>query len=211
MSLPRRQPRNAIRAIGRRKFLVLGALGGLALTQPSTTRTSLARQPRFDASFGRAKRAVLLFLTGGPPQHDTWDMKSEAPAQIRGELKPMSTKVPGNQISELFPKLADRIDKIRSVRSVSHGGSTHTSAGYTMLTGAVHPKANVASASLIRPTPDDLPPLGSWLALVREERGGLPFVSLPEVIKDANVNTFPGQDAGVLNQRFAPLRIEANE
>src|SRR5262245_53617009 len=134
MARARRHSRNAIGAIRRREFLALGALGGLALTLSWTSRNSLAQQPRGVASFGRAKRAVLLFLTGGPPQHDTWDMKPAAPSQIRGELKPISTNVAGVQISELFPKLADHIDKVRIVRSASHGDSTHTSAGYTMLT-----------------------------------------------------------------------------
>jgi hypothetical protein len=151
-----------------------------------------------------------LFLTGGPPQHDTWDMKPDAPAPIRGELKPISTKVAGIQVSELFPQLAERIDKLRIVRSVSHADTVHTSAGYTMLTGAIHPRANSSGASQIRPTPDDMPPLGSWLARARAGRGGLPFVSLPEVIKDANVNTFPGQEAGLLGRRYDPLQIEAN-
>jgi len=202
-STPQSRRRNS-----RRDFLALGALGGLSFGWPAANCAAAGRAG--GAAFGRAKRCLLLFLTGGPPQHDTWDLKPEAPAQIRGELKPIRTNVPGIQVSELFPKLAGQIDKLRIVRSVSHADTVHTSAGYTMLTGAHHPLANSASASLIRPTADDLPPLGSWLARARAGRGGLPFVSLPEVIKDANVNTFPGQDAGLLGQRFAPLRIEAN-
>src|SRR5262245_47262080 len=174
-------------AKSRRDFLTLGALGGLAIGLPAMSGTLPGQQPPVDPAFGRAKRALLLFLTGGPPQHDTWDMKPAAPSQIRGELEPISTCVAGIQISELFPKLANRMDKVRVVRSVSHGDSTHTSAGYTMLTGVIHPKANAASATLIHPTPDDMPPLGSWLARALEEHRGLPFVSLPEVIKDANV------------------------
>ena len=197
--------------VSRRDFLVAGALGELAFGLPAANRAAGGEQPRGDATFCRAKRALLLFLTGGPPQHDTWDMKPDAPANIRGELKPIATSVPGIQISELFPSLARRIDKLRIVRSVSHGDTVHTSAGYTMLTGSYHPKANSASAALIHPTPDDMPALGSWLARARAQSDGLPFVSLPEVIKDANVNTFPGQDAGMLGQRFAPLQIDAND
>jgi hypothetical protein len=194
----------------RRDFLALGALGGLAFGFPGTSWAATDQRQTNGAEFGRAKRAVLLFLTGGPPQHDTWDMKPAAPVQIRGELKPIATCVPGIQISELFPRLAGRMDKVRVVRSVSHADTTHTSAGYTMLTGAAHPNAN-AGASMIRPSPDDLPHLGAWIARTKAGEGGLPFVSLPEVIKDANVNTFPGQDGGLLGQRYAPLRIEAND
>src|SRR5262245_40642456 len=119
----------------RRDFLVAGALGGLTFGLPAASRAADGGQPRGDATFGAAKRAVLLFLTGGPPQHDTWDMKPGAPENIRGELKPIATSVPGIQISELFPRLASRIDKLRIVRSVSHHDTVHTSAGYTMLTG----------------------------------------------------------------------------
>lgn len=195
--------------IGRREFVVASALGGLAAAWPSGRRAAGSQAPA-DPLFGRARRALILFLTGGPPQQDTWDMKPDAPAEIRGELKPIATRAAGIQICELFPKLAQRIDKLRIVRSITHGDTAHTSAGYTMLTGANHPLARVEGAGMARPTPDDLPHLGSWLAKARED-GGLPFVSMPEVIKDANVNTFPGQDAGILGLRFAPLRIDAND
>jgi hypothetical protein len=197
-------------SLPRRDFLAIGALGGIGLALPATKAVT-AQKLANDRQFGRAKRALLLFLTGGSPQHDTWDMKPAAAADIRGEFKPISTAVPGVQICELFPKLAERMNKVRVVRSVSHGDTAHTSAGYTMLTGAVHPLAKVEGAGMARPTPDDLPHIGSWLAKAREQSEVLPFVSLPEVIKDANVNTFPGQDGGLLGQRYAPLRIDAND
>src|SRR5262245_24388528 len=209
VTCPNRRPGR--RRTSRRDFLALGALGGLAFGLPASSGALPRKEPAAEATFGRAKRAVLLFLTGGPPQHDTWDIKPDAPSAIRGELKPISTRCAGIQISELFPRLDRRMDKVRIVRSVSHGDTTHTSAGYTMLTGAIHPKANAASATMIRPSPDDLPHLGSWVARARAGTGSLPFVSLPEIIKDANVNTFPGQDAGLLGDRYGPMRIDANE
>jgi hypothetical protein len=163
------------------------------------------------ATFGRAKRCILLFLTGGPPQHDTFDPKPTAPDRIRGELKPIDTAVPGIQISELLPKFARQADKCCIVRSVAHGDRTHTSAGYSMLTGVPHPSPNVQSAAEIRPSPNDHPHLGSLLAKVRPPQNGAPvFASLPEIIKDDAVNVFPGQDAGFLGSRFGPFRIEAN-
>ncbi len=196
----------------RRDFLTVGALGTLGLSLPDLARTAASpARPRTD-SFGRAKRCLLLFLTGGPPQHDTWDLKPHAPREIRGELKPIATSVPGVKISELFPRLAREAGRYCIVRSVTHGDTVHTSAGYTMLTGVVHPKANSATAALIRPLPDDHPHLGSLLALARSSRKGPPaFAALPEVIKDAAVNEFPGQDAGFLGKAFAPLRIEADD
>ena len=193
----------------RRTFLLAGGLGGLGWSLPAPSHASLSRGD--GPGFGRANRCVLLFLTGGPPQHDTWDPKPDAPAEVRGEFRPIATAAPGVYVSEVFPRLARRADKVCVLRSVTHGDSTHTSAGYTMLTGVTHPSANAASSSLIRPSPDDHPHVGSLLAKVRPPRGGVPvFASLPEVIKDNRVNVYPGQDAGFLGGRCAPYAIHAD-
>jgi hypothetical protein len=188
----------------------LGLLGAPTLARPVGAGHANGAMPT--SSFGRARRCILLFLTGGPPQHDTWDPKPDAPAEIRGELRPIATSVAGIQISELFPRLARRADKYCIVRSVTHGDTVHTSAGYTMLTGVVHPKANSPTAALVRPTPDDHPHLGAIVAKFRGARTGLPTaVSLPEYIRDAAVNDFPGQDGGFLGRSLAPLLVEADD
>jgi hypothetical protein len=154
---------------------------------------------------------VLLFLTGGPPQLDTFDMKPAAPAEVRGELKPIATTVPGIQVSELFPKVARQIDKFCVMRSVTHGDTVHTSAGYTMLTGVKHPQANARTATDIRATANDHPHIGSLLAKLRPARPGIPtFASLPEYIRDAGVNDYPGQDAGFLGKQYGPFQIQAD-
>lgn len=176
----------------------------------SVAALGLAGTASAAGSFGRARRCLLLFLTGGPPQHDTFDPKPNAPAQIRGELRPIPTAIPGLHFTELFPHLARRADRLCVVRSVTHADRAHTSAGYTMLTGVPHPKANVESAGMAAPGPGDHPHLGSLLAFARP-LGAVPtFASLPEVIKDAAINEFPGQTAGFLGKRFDPFRIEAN-
>src|SRR5262245_57950702 len=110
----------------RRDFLRFGTIGGLAL---AGTPLQAA------AKFGRAKRCLFLFLTGGPSQLDTWDLKPSAPEKIRGEFRPIVTSVPGTQICEQFPLLARQAEQYCIVRSVTHDDRTHTSAGYTMLTG----------------------------------------------------------------------------
>ena len=186
----------------RRDFLRFGAAGALALQ---------SRPAAAAASFGRAKRCLFLFLTGGPSQLDTWDMKPAAPEKIRGELKPIPTCVPGTQITELFPLLAQRADKYCIVRSVTHGDRAHTAAGYTMLTGVPHPKANVESAAMAAPGPGDHPHIGSLVSKVRRTADVPTFVAIPEVIKDAAINTFPGQTAGFLGKPFDPVLIEATE
>lgn len=196
--------------LSRRTFLAIGGLGAAAWGLGG--RPARAAVPSIEPRhFGRAKRCILLFLTGGPPQHDTWDMKPQATDQIRGELKPIPTNVPGIEISELFPRLARQADKYCLIRSLTHGDTVHTSAGYAMLTGAVHPKANATTATDIQPTPDDHPHVGALIARHRGESKGVPVaVSLPEFIRDANVNDFPGQNAGFLGKAYAPLLVEAD-
>jgi hypothetical protein len=204
-------PQRLCDGIRRRDFLSLGTLAGLTLAWPRSEYAFGNTPAPLHESFGRAKRCVLLFLTGGPPQHDTWDPKPDAPAEIRGEFKPIATRVPGIHICELFPRLAQRTDKFCIVRSVTHKDTVHTSAGYSMLTGAIHPKANSPTATDIRTSPDDHPHLGAWLSKARPSRDGLPtFVALPEFIRDANVNDFPGQGGGFLGKSFDPFRIEAD-
>lgn len=195
----------------RRCFLRAGALGAAGLALPALWQGRAAAAGPAGRSFGRARRCLVLFLTGGPPQHETWDPKPSAPAGVRGELGPIDTNVPGLHIGELFPKLARQCDKLCVVRSVAHDDRVHTSAGYTMLTGAYHPLANVETAALIRPTVDDRPHFGSLLALQRPAHNGAPvFASLPEVIKDAAINEFPGQNAGFLGKRYSPFLIDGN-
>src|SRR5262249_23602043 len=180
----------------RRDFLRVGALGCLGLSLPGSSRGAPPASAG-EVGFGRAKRCLLLFLTGGPPQLDTWDLKPEAPADVRGELRPIATCVPGIRISELFPRLARQAAKYGIFRSVTHPCTVHTPAGYAMLTGAYHPRVQATSATEIRPSPDDRPHVGSLLARVRSPRGGVPtFAALPEIIKDDAVNEYPGQGGG---------------
>jgi hypothetical protein len=200
-----------IGGVGRRDFLHLGALGTFGLSLPALLRAAGSKPRPGQATFGKARRCLLLFLTGGPPQLDTWDLKPQAPERIRGELRPIATNVTGIQVSELFPRLSRHADELCVVRSVTHPDRTHTSAGYTMLTGVPHPQANAPSASNIRPGPHDHPHVGALFASARPSRGDVPaFAALPEVIRDAGVNTYPGLDGGLLGSRFSPFRVEAD-
>lgn len=195
--------------IVRRDFLRFGSLAALSI--PSA-RPVLAAANSAGGSFGRAKRCLLLFLTGGPPQHDTWDPKPNATAQIRGETTAIATSVPGVQLGHWFPQIAQAADKLCVLRSVTHADTVHTSAGYTMLTGIPHPLANTSTAANIRPLPNDHPHLGSILSKVRRPQDGTPvFAALPEIIKDAAVNEFPGQGGGFLGKRYDPFRISGSE
>jgi hypothetical protein len=197
------RPQRLCDGVSRRDFLRLGALGTLSLLLPSMSAAT--------GSFGRAKRCILLFLTGGPPQLDTFDPKPDAPTEVRGELKTIATRTPGLRFTELFPRLAARTDQLCVVRSVTHRDTVHTSAGYTMLTGVPHPMANTPTARNIRTTPNDHPHIGSLLSRFRPARGGVPtFAALPEYIRDDAINDYPGQTAGLLGKAYDPFTIEAD-
>src|SRR5262249_12387767 len=123
--------------MARRDFLRIGGLGLLGISSPTLLRAS-SSVANGDGHFGRARKCILLFLTGGPPQHETWDPKPDAPAEIRGEGRSIATNVTGIRVGELFPRVARQADKVCLVRSMTHVDTIHTSAGYTMLTGVVH-------------------------------------------------------------------------
>ena len=104
--------------ISRRSFLRIGALGvgASSLTLADIFRAEALGVPA--PSTGRHKAVINIFLGGGPPHQDMWDIKTEAPAEIRGEFKPIDTNVTGIQIGETFPQIAARMDKCAIIRSV---------------------------------------------------------------------------------------------
>lgn len=110
----------------RRDVLQVGTLGFLGLADWLRFREAQAAVESAPG-FGQAKSCILLFLFGSPSQHDTFDPKPEAPEEVRGELKPIATRVPGMQICELLPQIAGRVsDRITLVRSLSHPHPIHS-------------------------------------------------------------------------------------
>jgi hypothetical protein len=102
--------------ISRRSFLTIGALG---LGATALHLTDIFRAEARAGTTGSQHKAVInIFLGGGPPHQDLWDIKTEAPAEVRGEFKPIATNVPGIQIGEVFPRIARMADKCAFVRSV---------------------------------------------------------------------------------------------
>jgi hypothetical protein len=93
-------------------------------------------------SFGKAKRCIVLFMLGGPPQHETWDPKPEAPAEIRGDFKPIATATPGLQVGELMPQTAKWTNHIAVLRAMATDDNAHSASGYWMLTGNPHSPKN---------------------------------------------------------------------
>src|SRR5947207_6460733 len=117
--------------ISRRNFLKIGALGlgGLALPELLHAESSSG----IKASH---KAVIMIFLPGGPSHQDIFDLKMDAPSEIRGEFKPISTKVPGLQICEHLPLLARLMDKMVVIRSII--GATGDHYAHQCLTGRTH-------------------------------------------------------------------------
>ena len=154
-------------------------------------------------AFGQAKSCIYIYLFGGPSHIDIWNLKPEAPAEIRGEFRPISTNVPGLQITEHLPRLARQADRYAIIRSLSHGDNSHGSAGHAMMTG-YRPRR----LGEVPPTPDDCPHFGSVLSRgAADERAVVPFVQLPQAIETSTA-VVPGQTAGFLGQALDPLRLE---
>ena len=86
-------------------------------------------------------------MWGGPAQQETWDLKPDAPEQVRGEFRPIATNVPGMIISEHFPLLARQLDRLAIIRSVHHADVNHTTATHELLDRPAHPSARAAENS----------------------------------------------------------------
>lgn len=114
--------------LSRRNFLTIGgmAMGGVALPQVLKAEAS--------SGSGSSHKAIInIYLPGGPSHLDLWDLKPEAPAEIRGDFRPISTNVPGIEICELFPRMAQMMDKFIPIRSISDADGRHD--GYQCMTG----------------------------------------------------------------------------
>ncbi|MBC7820641.1 MAG: DUF1501 domain-containing protein, partial [Planctomycetaceae bacterium] len=163
----------------RREALRIGGLGacGLSLPQLLTPQSALAETaPSLNAK--KARSCIVLFLMGGPPQQSTWDPKPDAPKEVRGEIEPIATKVPGVQFGELMPRLANHADKLAVLRAVSTNDNAHSSSGYYMLTGRPHTPMNAENAN--PGPPNDWPNWGSVVQRLSPARGHMPaYVSLP--------------------------------
>lgn len=189
----------------RREWLHAGSLGLFGATLPLWLRARSAQAaaaPRAP-TFGRAKACILLFLFGGPPQHETWDPKPEAPPEIRGDLKPVASSVPGLLVGELMPQVARLAHKCCVLRAVSTNDNAHSSSGYWMLTGTPHQPTNAENS---KPgAPNDWPCLGAVVRYLRSGNGTLPAtVTLPEILWNTGNLVWPGQNAGFLGRTSDP-------
>lgn len=188
--------------VSRREFLQVGGLGLAGLTLADVFRGQAA------ATTTRKVRSVIqLFMWGGPSQHETFDLKPNAPEGIRGIFKPAATNVTGIRICEHLPMLAKVADRYAILRSVTHTGVNHGTSAYHMLTGHIH----FTPGTLRHPTPNDYPSVGCAVSRYGKQPRDVPaFVSLPSVLHDGDGGEVPGQGPGLLGQRFAPFLVNGD-
>ncbi len=204
--------------MSRRALLQLGGLGVFGL---SLEHLLLARQVQAQSGtdrlagsqfanapgFGKAKSCILMFMWGGPSQLETWDLKPQAPAEVRGEFQSIDTTVPSIRISEHFPHLARLAEKYAIIRSLTHDDPAHLSSVHHVMTGRHAPKVKSDAAP---PSRNDWPHMGSVLSKLRPSTGPLPpFVTLPWTVMHpaAPGGTAPGQNAGWLGQAHDPFLV----
>ena len=185
------------KSITRRDLVQAGSLGLFGINLPKLLEAAAAQGLRA----GSARSCIVFFLDGGPAQQDMWDMKPSAPAEIRGVFSPISTRVPGLQICEHLPLVAQQMQHLALVRSVTHDVMVHSAATYYMLTGR-HPSTN--GSLIIKEQPGNFPPVGSVLAQRRPLTDLPEFVHLPDIMWDAG-HDLPGQRAGFLSSNYDPL------
>ena len=189
----------------RRRFLRRIGLGtlGLSLTDFLAARQSVTANanppPR------RVRACIVLYCWGGMSHHETWDPKPDAPAEYRGEFRPIATAVPGIRVGEHMPLLAQHTDKLAIIRSIHHRSSAHGKGMYWNWTGHA-PPAPEAAVNL-PPSRTDWPSLGAMVSRFRRAPAGFPSaVQLPYPMVDNNTLQ-AGENAGWLGQSYDPIIV----
>ena len=188
--------------LNRRKVLTIGATGIAGLTLPRLLKANSARANNSNTT--KADSCIVIFLNGGASHLDMWDMKPEAPAEIRGEFKPIASSVPGLMVSEHLPGLARVMHLGTLVRSMHHSvNNSHAAAVYTSLTG--HDRGEMGGGA----KPTDIPAIGSVLARYRPPAGtSVPFVSMPYITKEgAGGPPQPGFFGGIMGKTYDPMFV----
>jgi len=190
--------------------LQAGSIGllGLGMNHLDPLRAAVpaggGRHPRAKS----AKNVIYIFLSGGLGQHDSFDMKPDAPEDIRGEFKPIKTKTPGIHICEHLPELAKRSEDWALVRSLTHPYIEHSQGHHVMLTGRT-PMPRGFNGS--KPKPGDFPSIAALANDRLQSRNNLPpAVVLPDRIVHRTGRTIPGQFAGQMGELRDPWFLEAS-
>jgi hypothetical protein len=185
-------------------------LGNLFELQAASAASSTdAGKAKSEPGWGKAKSIILIYLQGGPSHIDLWDPKENVPENVRSVFKPIPTKIPGIQFTEILPHLAEINDKFTMIRSMGYtpnGLFNHTAAIYQMMTGYTTDKVS-PSGQLEPPSPKDYPNFGSQLIRLKPvTEPMLPFVMLPRPLQESNV-VGKGGTAGFLGRAYDPYTL----
>ena len=177
----------------RRSFLTAGAAGLAGLSLP--TLYGIEAAGAVDQVKAKIKNCITIFLVGSPGHLDTWDMKPDAPDDVRGKFKPIATNVSGVQICEHFPLMARMMDKVALIRSLYHNtGASHENGQRWMMTGHDFNPNNIQ------------PHTGSVISRVFGPRGDLPAsIILPGKIGNTGAGPLHGQTAAYLGSAHEPF------
>jgi hypothetical protein len=189
--------------LNRHELLQVGFSGVLGLGLSSVLG---ARRAQAKAKIPpKAKSVIFVFCTGAPAHQDIWDLKPEAPAESRGEFKPIDTQSPGVQISEHLPRLAKASQHYAIVRSMSHPLPSHEHGTHYLLTGIdKSPPGSTHMASR-----NDWPCYSAGVSYARPRGDGLPSgVMLPTYLN--NGYGFCGQTGGFLGSRYDPWQLTSD-
>jgi hypothetical protein len=193
--------------VSRRAAVQAGAIGllGLGMNHVDGLRAMAATNDAAAAGTPKAKSVIYIFLSGGLAQHDSFDMKPNAPDTIRGEFKPIATRTPGIQICEHLPMLAERSQQWALCRSMAHPHPDHSGGHLLMLTGRSQLPIGFNAS---KPRPGDWPSIAAVAGAVCPPRNNIPpSVVLPEVLIHREGRIIPGQFAGEMGEHRNPMFV----
>ena len=196
-------------AISRRTAIQAGAIGLLGLGI-NHLRALHAATPSGAATKSRARSCIYVFLSGGLSQLESFDLKPDAPGEIRGEFRPAATRTPGIKISEYLPGLALRSQHWAIVRSLTHRTNEHTRGHYYMLTGRSADSPGFLGDRM--PRPSDWPAIAAiaGAAATRRDNNLPPAIVLPERLVHWSGGVIPGAYGGMMGRKHDPMFIEAS-
>src|SRR5882757_2109651 len=205
MTQSRHQTWSHVDGISRRSVLRLG-VGGLGLSLTGLLQARASARPIESSGLPPLKACIIVFYYGGPSHLDTYDLKPDAPSEVRGEFKPISTSVPGLFVCEHLPKMARSMHKVALVRSMHHQNRLHDSASTEALTGRQPPTGDREEFAPIKQV---FPSYGASLTYLRRELElDVPHAALPFVFH--NVIDVPCQGGGFLGSTYDPLQINVD-
>src|SRR5262245_31434021 len=195
-------------SMNRRRLLQVGALTGLGSELAGVIPAGNARAADTASRRNPALKAcIVIFCNGGPSHLDTFDMKPDAPAEVRGDFQPISTSLPGVPVCEHLPMTARLMHRVALIRSMQHRMRGHRSGVTNTLCGLPPPAGDVC---VIPPEQEQLPAYGSRLTWMLKDRAlPLPHVALPYTMRDSGI-VLPGQSAGFLGPAWQRFPIEQN-